>query len=74
MEYIQDMKIQSFTSTFMFNMKKSFKSVIMEDTKKCVSHNDSWRRINNDFATMKHALEKSKQKTWRRGTECDRKG
>jgi hypothetical protein len=35
LEYIQDMKTQSLTSTFIFNMKKSFKSVLMEDTKEC---------------------------------------
>jgi hypothetical protein len=40
-KYIQDMKTQSFTSTFMFNMKKSFKSVIMKDTKEYVSHDGS---------------------------------
>jgi hypothetical protein len=70
-KYIQDMKTQSFTSTFMFNMKKSFKSVIMKDTKEYVSHDGSWRRINKNLAMMNHTLEKNKQKAWHRDIECD---
>jgi hypothetical protein len=41
LEYIRDMKTQSLTSTLIFNMKKSFKSVLMEGMKKCVSRDDS---------------------------------
>jgi hypothetical protein len=41
LEYIKDMKTQSLTSIFIFNMKKSFKSVHMKDMKKCVSHDGS---------------------------------
>jgi hypothetical protein len=41
LEYIRDMKTQSLTSTLIFNMKKSFKSALMEGMKKCVSHDDS---------------------------------
>jgi hypothetical protein len=41
LKYIQDMKTQSFTSTFIFNMKKSFKSVLIEDMNGCVSHDGS---------------------------------
>jgi hypothetical protein len=34
----------------------------------------SWRRINNDLATMNHASEKSKWESWRRETICDGEG
>jgi hypothetical protein len=40
--------------------KKVFKNEFMEDMKWCVRHDDSWKRINKDLATMNHALEKSK--------------
>jgi hypothetical protein len=41
LEYTQDMVTQSFTSKNLFDMKKSFKSVLMEDMKECVSHDGS---------------------------------
>jgi hypothetical protein len=37
-EYIQDMKTQSITSTIIYNMKIRLKSVFMEYIKKCVRH------------------------------------
>jgi hypothetical protein len=58
-------------STFIFNMKKSFKSVLMEDIKGYVSHDDSCRRINKDLTKLNHASEKSKREAWWRGTRCD---
>jgi hypothetical protein len=36
LEYIQDMKTQSFVSTIIYNMKKRCKSFFMEDIKRCV--------------------------------------
>jgi hypothetical protein len=72
LEYIRDMKTQSLTSTLIFNMKKSFKSALMEGMKKCVSHDDSWRRINKDLTMTNHTSEKSKREAWHQGTECDR--
>jgi hypothetical protein len=38
LEYIQDMKTQSITSTIIYSMKMIFKSVFMEDIKKCVRY------------------------------------
>jgi hypothetical protein len=58
-------------STFIFSMKKSFKSVLMLDTKGYVSHDDSWRRINKYLTKLNHASEKSKREAWQRGTRCD---
>jgi hypothetical protein len=57
--------------TFIFNMKKSFKSVLMKNTKGCVSQDGSWRMINKDLAMMNHASEKIKPEAWRRGTRYD---
>jgi hypothetical protein len=55
-------------------MKKSFKSVLIEDMNGCVSHDGSWRRINKDLTVMNHSLEKSKREAWHRGTRCDGEG
>jgi hypothetical protein len=48
--------------TFIYiNIKKSYKHELMGDTKRCVNHDGSLRRLNKDLATMNHASEKSKQ-------------
>jgi hypothetical protein len=39
-----------------------------------LSHDVSWRRINNELSTMNHTSEKSKWVIWHRDTECDGEG
>ena len=56
------------------NITKSYKRELIKDTKICVNHDGSWRRINKDLATMNHTSEKSKRGSWRRGTGCDGEG
>jgi hypothetical protein len=56
------------------NIIKSYKRELIKDTKICVNHDGSSRRINKDLATMNHTSEKSKRGSWHRGTECDGEG
>jgi hypothetical protein len=56
------------------NITKSYKCELIIDTKICVNHDGSRRRINKDLAMMKHTSEKSKQGSWRQGTRCDGEG
>jgi hypothetical protein len=55
-------------------MKKIFKNKSMENMKWCVRQDGSWRMIGIDLAMMNNALEKSKRKSWHRGTGCDGEG
>jgi hypothetical protein len=45
--------------------------MLIEGTKSCMDHDNDWKMINKDLATMNHTSEKSKWKTWRRGTRYD---
>jgi hypothetical protein len=56
------------------NITKSYKCELIKDTKICVNHDGSLRRINKDLATMNHTSQKSKWGSWHRGTGCDVEG
>jgi hypothetical protein len=47
------------------NVTKSYKHELIKDTKICVNHDGSRRRINKDLATMNHTSENSKRESWR---------
>jgi hypothetical protein len=51
-----------------------FQRKLIEDTKSNEDHDSDWRRINRGLVAMNHTSEKSKWKTWRRGTGCDEEG
>jgi hypothetical protein len=53
------------------NITKSYKCELIKDTKICVNHDGSWRKINKDLTMMNHTSEKSKRGSWHRGTRCD---
>jgi hypothetical protein len=53
--------ISKYEDVFIYiNITKSYKREVIKDTKICVNHDDSRRRINKYLATMNHTSDKSK--------------